>query len=80
MAGRGLYKSWIRPEGGATFNSNGMTKHRTITEEFADPDYPFEFETIRRVEAAGFKLDRRFGNFWVYTLNFRRDAALEYPE
>ena len=63
-----------------TFNSNGMTKHRTITEEFADPDYPFEFETIRRVEAAGFKLDRRFGNFWVYTLNFRRDAALESLE
>jgi ubiquinone/menaquinone biosynthesis C-methylase UbiE len=52
----------------------------SITEEFADPDYPFEFETIRRVEAAGFKLDRRFGNFWVYTLNFWRDAALEYPE
>jgi ubiquinone/menaquinone biosynthesis C-methylase UbiE len=51
----------------------------SITEEFADPDYPFEFETIRRVEAAGFKLDRRFGNFWVYTLNFRRDAAPGYP-
>ena len=52
----------------------------SITEEFADPDYPFEFETIRRVKAAGFKLDRRFGNFWVYTLNFRRDAALGYSE
>jgi len=51
----------------------------SITEEFSDPDYPFEFETIRRVEAAGFKLDRRFGNFWVYTLNFRRDASLGYP-
>jgi ubiquinone/menaquinone biosynthesis C-methylase UbiE len=47
----------------------------SITEEFADPDYPFAFETVRRVEAAGFKLDQRFGNFWVYTLNFRRDAA-----
>jgi SAM-dependent methyltransferase len=47
----------------------------SITEEFADPDYPFAFETIRRVEAPGFKLDQRFGNFWVYTLNFRRDAA-----
>ncbi len=52
----------------------------SITEDFFDPDYPFEFETIRRVEAAGFKLDRRFGNFWVYTLNFRRDAAPGYPE
>ena len=47
----------------------------SITEEFADPDYPFAFETIGRVEAAGFKLDQRFDNFWVYTLNFRRDAA-----
>jgi len=53
----------------------------SVTEEFADPDYPFAFETVRRVEAAGFKLDRRFGNFWVYTLNFRRDAAQqEGPE
>ena len=52
----------------------------SITEEFTDPDYPFAFETIRRVEAAGFKLDQRFGNFWVYTLNFRRDAAPGYPE
>jgi ubiquinone/menaquinone biosynthesis C-methylase UbiE len=53
----------------------------SITEEFMDPDYPFAFETVRRVEAAGFKLDQRFGNFWVYTLNFRRDAAQqEGPE
>jgi ubiquinone/menaquinone biosynthesis C-methylase UbiE len=53
----------------------------SITEEFADPDYPFAFETIQRVEAAGFKLDQRFGNFWVYTLNFRRDAVQqEGPE
>jgi ubiquinone/menaquinone biosynthesis C-methylase UbiE len=47
----------------------------SITEEFFDPDYPFAFETVRRVEAAGFSLERRFGNFWVYTLNFRRDAV-----
>jgi ubiquinone/menaquinone biosynthesis C-methylase UbiE len=53
----------------------------SITEEFADPDYPFASETVRRVEAAGFKLDQRFGNFWVYTLNFRRDATQqEGPE
>jgi SAM-dependent methyltransferase len=53
----------------------------SITEEFADPDYPFAFETVRRVGAAGFSLERRFGNFWVYTLNFRRDAApQEGPE
>jgi SAM-dependent methyltransferase len=52
----------------------------SITEEFFDPDYPFAFETIRRVEAAGFSLDQWFGNFWVYTLNFRRDAAPGYLE
>lgn len=44
----------------------------SITEEFADPDYPFAFETVRRVEAAGFKLEQWFGNFWVYTINFRK--------
>ena len=46
----------------------------SISEEFLDPDYLFAFETIRRVEAAGFKLDRRFGNFFLYTLNFREQA------
>ena len=44
----------------------------SITEEFFDPDYPFAFETIRRVEAVGFSLERRLGNFWCYTLNFGR--------
>jgi ubiquinone/menaquinone biosynthesis C-methylase UbiE len=44
----------------------------SITEEFTDPDYPFAFETIRRVKAAGFGLEQRFGNFWLYTVNFRK--------
>lgn len=44
----------------------------SITEEFMDPDYPFPAETIRRVEAVGFELEQRFGNFWVYTASFRR--------
>ncbi len=47
----------------------------SITEEFADPDYPFAFETVRRVEAAGFKLEQWFGNFWVYTINFRKSVT-----
>ena len=47
----------------------------SITEEFTDPDYPFAFETIRRVEAAGFSLERRVGNFWLYTVNFRKGIA-----
>jgi ubiquinone/menaquinone biosynthesis C-methylase UbiE len=44
----------------------------SITEEFSDPDYPFAGETIRKAEAAGFRLCARFGNFLVYTLNFER--------
>jgi ubiquinone/menaquinone biosynthesis C-methylase UbiE len=44
----------------------------SITEEFFDPDYLFACETIRLIEAAGFRLERRFGNFWIYTLNFRK--------
>ena len=46
----------------------------SITEDFFDPDYPFAFETIRRVGAAGFSLERRFGNFWLYTINFRKQV------
>lgn len=49
----------------------------SITEQFPDPDYPFAFETIRRVEAEGFRLVRHFGNTWNYTLNFEKVAALE---
>jgi len=44
----------------------------SITQEFFGPDYPFACETIRRVEAAGLRLEHRFGNLWRYTLNFRR--------
>jgi len=44
----------------------------SITEEFYDPDYLFLPETIRLVEATGFRLVERFGNLWVYTANFRR--------
>jgi ubiquinone/menaquinone biosynthesis C-methylase UbiE len=47
----------------------------SITEEFSDPDYPFRFETIRKAEAAGFRLCARFGNFLVYTLNFEKTAG-----
>jgi SAM-dependent methyltransferase len=44
----------------------------SIGEAFLDPDYHFPAETIRRVEAAGFQLIERHGNFWEYALNFRR--------
>jgi SAM-dependent methyltransferase len=45
----------------------------SVTEEFPDPDYRFACETIRSVEAAGYRVEERFGNFWVYTVNFRKD-------
>jgi SAM-dependent methyltransferase len=44
----------------------------SITEEFYDPDYLFLPETIRLVEAAGFRLVEHFGNVLVYTANFRK--------
>ncbi len=44
----------------------------SITAEFLDPDYPLAKTTVRWVEAAGFELIERHGNWWVYTLNFRK--------
>ncbi len=50
----------------------------SVSEEFLDPDYPLAAETIRRVEAAGFRLAERHGSFWLYTLNFHK-VAVEPP-
>jgi ubiquinone/menaquinone biosynthesis C-methylase UbiE len=44
----------------------------SMTEEFLDPDYPRRKTTIAWAEAAGFKLAEQHGNWWNYTLNFRR--------
>ncbi len=44
----------------------------SITEEFFDPDYPFPWETVRRLRAARFEQDQCFGNLWVYTMNVRK--------
>jgi len=46
----------------------------SITEEFLDPDYPLARTTIRWAEKASFELAERHGNWWVYTLNFRKLA------
>jgi ubiquinone/menaquinone biosynthesis C-methylase UbiE len=43
----------------------------SVTEEFLDPDYPLAQTTIRWAEEAGFELEERHGNWWIYTLNFR---------
>lgn len=46
----------------------------SITEEFLDPDYPLARTTIAWAEEAGFELAERYGNWWRYTLNFRKPA------
>jgi SAM-dependent methyltransferase len=47
----------------------------SVSEEFLDPDYPLARTIIPRVQAAGFELAGRHGNWWTYTLNFRRLAS-----
>ena len=44
----------------------------SISEDFLDPDYPFQSETICLVKGAGYTLSQRFGGVWLYTLNFRK--------
>jgi ubiquinone/menaquinone biosynthesis C-methylase UbiE len=44
----------------------------SVTEEFLDPDYPLARTTARWAEKAGFELAERYGNWWRYTLNFRK--------
>jgi ubiquinone/menaquinone biosynthesis C-methylase UbiE len=46
----------------------------SITEEFLDPDYPLGRTAIRWAREAGFELEERHGNWFVYTLNFRKSA------
>ena len=46
----------------------------SITEEFLDPDYPLARTTIRWAREAGFELAERHGNWFAYTLNFRKPA------
>jgi ubiquinone/menaquinone biosynthesis C-methylase UbiE len=44
----------------------------STTEEFLDPDYPRRKTSIAWAQAAGFELTERYGNWWIYTLNFRK--------
>ena len=46
----------------------------SITEQFMDPDYPLAATVIRWTAEAGFELAERHGNWWTYTLNFRKRA------
>jgi ubiquinone/menaquinone biosynthesis C-methylase UbiE len=45
----------------------------SFSELFIDPDYPLASTTIRRAQAAGFQLKRRFGGFFSYTLMFEKN-------
>lgn len=44
----------------------------STTEEFLDPDYPRRETTIAWAEDAGFELVESYGNWFIYTLNFRK--------
>jgi ubiquinone/menaquinone biosynthesis C-methylase UbiE len=46
----------------------------SVTEEFLDPDYPLRRTTMRWASEAGFELVERHGNWWTYTLNFKRST------
>jgi len=43
-----------------------------VTELFPDPDYPWKSTTIKLGEAAGFKVDEVSGNFFNYTVRFKK--------
>jgi ubiquinone/menaquinone biosynthesis C-methylase UbiE len=44
----------------------------STTEEFLDPDYPSRRTSTKWAKEAGFIPVERFGNWMVYTLNFRK--------
>jgi ubiquinone/menaquinone biosynthesis C-methylase UbiE len=43
-----------------------------VTELFPDPDYPWKSTTIKLGEEAGFVVDKVAGNFFNYTVRFRK--------
>jgi ubiquinone/menaquinone biosynthesis C-methylase UbiE len=43
-----------------------------VTELFPDPDYPWKSTTIKLGESAGFAIDTVSGNFFNYTVRFRK--------
>lgn len=46
----------------------------SVCEMLPDPDYCLASTTIGLCRGAGFEVARRWGNFFVYTINFRRDG------
>jgi ubiquinone/menaquinone biosynthesis C-methylase UbiE len=46
-----------------------------LTEFLPDPDYPLATTTIKEGEAAGFVFEAKLGNFWDYTVRFKKPEA-----
>jgi len=46
-----------------------------LSEVLLDPDYPCATTLIRRAATAGFRLRKKVGNFFYYTLIFEKDSA-----
>jgi ubiquinone/menaquinone biosynthesis C-methylase UbiE len=42
----------------------------SITEVFPDPDFQRQSKVLQLAKAAGFALDKKFGNMLTYTMNF----------
>jgi SAM-dependent methyltransferase len=47
----------------------------SITEEILSPTYPLARTVVRWAEEVGFELEERYGNWWLYTLNFRKTPS-----
>ena len=43
-----------------------------VTELFPDPDYPWKSTTVKLGNRAGFITDEVSGNFWNYTVRFKK--------
>jgi ubiquinone/menaquinone biosynthesis C-methylase UbiE len=46
-----------------------------FSEAFMDPDYPLESTLIRQAAQANFRLKKKLGNFFVYTLLFEKQPG-----
>ncbi len=44
-----------------------------MSELLMDPDYPLSRTVIRKVESFPFKLIEKIGNFFYYTLKFKKE-------
>jgi len=51
-----------------------------VTEFFPDPDYPFRSTVIKLGRQEGFILDDSQGNFWHYTVRFKKPLSSQRKE